>query len=109
MIPQIQDEIRHVTPYCFLPSFHHFAHLFLIDSSILLYFAVYILHSYCFVCLEPAISLHSHHVSLVQWTTRLLPVMRDPRFNHLRETGILLLALSYYISDPDMIDYCSLV
>ncbi len=26
---------------------------------------------------EPAISLHSHHVSLVQWTTCLLPVMRD--------------------------------
>ncbi len=31
-------------------------------------------------CGEPAISLHSHHVSLVQWTTRLLPVMRDPGF-----------------------------
>jgi hypothetical protein len=29
-------------------------------------------------CGEPAISLHSHHVSLVSWTTRLLPVMRDP-------------------------------
>ncbi len=28
-------------------------------------------------CGEPAISLHSHHVSLVQWTTRLLPVKRD--------------------------------
>jgi hypothetical protein len=27
---------------------------------------------------EPAISLNSHHVSLVQWTTRLLPVTRDP-------------------------------
>jgi hypothetical protein len=27
---------------------------------------------------EPAISLHSHHVSLVQWTTCFLPVMRDP-------------------------------
>ncbi len=25
-------------------------------------------------CREPAISLHFHHVSLVQWTTRLLPV-----------------------------------
>ncbi len=23
-------------------------------------------------------SLNSHHVSLVQWTTRLLPVSRDP-------------------------------
>ncbi len=29
-------------------------------------------------CGEPAISLHSDHVSLVQWTTRLLPIMRDP-------------------------------
>jgi hypothetical protein len=28
-------------------------------------------------CGEPAISLHSHHVSLVHWTTRLLPIMRD--------------------------------
>ncbi len=28
-------------------------------------------------CGEPAISLHSHHVSLVQWTTRLIPVTRD--------------------------------
>jgi hypothetical protein len=27
---------------------------------------------------EPAISFHSHHVSLVQWTTRLRPVTRDP-------------------------------
>jgi hypothetical protein len=29
-------------------------------------------------CGEPAISLHSHHVSLVQWTTRFLSVTRDP-------------------------------
>jgi hypothetical protein len=29
-------------------------------------------------CGDPAISLHSYHVSLVQWTTRLLHVMRDP-------------------------------
>jgi hypothetical protein len=29
-------------------------------------------------CEERAISLHLHHVLLVQWTTRLLPVMRDP-------------------------------
>jgi hypothetical protein len=28
-------------------------------------------------CGEPAISLHSHHVSLVQWTTHLLPDTRD--------------------------------
>ncbi len=33
------------------------------------------------VCGETAISLQSHHVSLVQWTTRLLPVMRDPGSN----------------------------
>ncbi len=32
-------------------------------------------------CEEPAISLHSQHVSLVQWTTRLLPVTRDPGSN----------------------------
>jgi hypothetical protein len=32
-------------------------------------------------CGEPAISLHFHHVSLVQWTTRLLPVMRYPDSN----------------------------
>ncbi len=29
-------------------------------------------------CGEPAISQHSYHVSLVQGTTYLLPVMRDP-------------------------------
>jgi hypothetical protein len=29
-------------------------------------------------CGEPAISLYSHTVPLVQWSTRLLPVMRDP-------------------------------
>jgi hypothetical protein len=29
-------------------------------------------------CGELAISLQSHHVSLVQWTTHLLPVTRDP-------------------------------
>jgi hypothetical protein len=29
-------------------------------------------------CREPAISLHSYTVPLVQWSTCLLPVMRDP-------------------------------
>ncbi len=29
-------------------------------------------------CGEPAISLHSYTVLLVQWSTHLLPVMRDP-------------------------------
>ncbi len=71
-------------------------------------------------CGEPAISPHSHHVSLVQWTTRLLPITRDlsskplgglisyliaschkgPGFKspggYFCETGILLLALSRY-------------
>jgi hypothetical protein len=31
-----------------------------------------------FKCGEPAISLHSHAVPLVQWSTGLLPIMRDP-------------------------------
>jgi hypothetical protein len=48
---------------------------------------------------EPAISLHSHHVSLVQRTTCLLPVTRDPDSHpqggtYICETGILQLALS---------------
>ncbi len=29
-------------------------------------------------CREPEISLHSYTVPLVQWSTRLLPIMRDP-------------------------------
>ncbi len=65
-------------------------------------------------CGEPAISLHSHHVSLVQWTNPLLPVTRDlgsnPLGGYLCETGILLLALSRYIGDPYVIDhFCGLV
>ncbi len=48
-------------------------------------------------CIEPAISLHPHHVSLVQWITRLLPNTRDPGSKPLGgilcETGILLLVL----------------
>jgi hypothetical protein len=67
---------------------------------------------YPFACGEPAISLHLHHVSLVQWTTRLLPIMRDPGSiprGYLCGTGIFLLALSHYIGDPDMIDHCGLV
>ncbi len=67
-----------------------------------------------YFCEEPAISLHTHHVLLVQWTTCLLPVMRDPGSNpqggYLSETGILLLALFCYIGDPDVIDhFCGLV
>jgi hypothetical protein len=39
-------------------------------------------------CGEPAISLHSHHVSLVQWTTHLLLVTRDPGSNPLGGTYV---------------------
>jgi hypothetical protein len=31
-----------------------------------------------FIVCKACISLHSHHVSLVQWTTLCLPVTRDP-------------------------------
>ncbi len=64
------------------------------------------------ICGEPAISLHSYTVSLVQWVNALLLVMWDPGSiprGYLCETGILLLALSYYIGDPDVIDHCGLV
>ncbi len=64
-------------------------------------------------------SLQSHfililHVLLVQWTTRLLPFTRDPGSNLQGGTfvkpGFLLLALSRYIGDPDVIDhFCGLV
>ncbi len=68
---------------------------------------------YLVPCGEPAISLHSHHVSMVQWTTRLLPVLgylgSNPLWGTLCETGILLLALSHYIGDPGVIDHCGLV
>jgi hypothetical protein len=55
-------------------------------------------------CGEPAISLHSHHVSLVQLTTRLLPIMRDPGSNpqggYLYEIGISpvsIVSLHYHV------------
>jgi hypothetical protein len=58
-------------------------------------------------------SLHSHHVSLVQWTPCLLPFTRGPGSNpqggYLCETGILLLAMSRYIVDLDVIDPCGLL
>ncbi len=47
-----------------------------INTNILLF--EYVLVHKCLYCGEPAISLHSHHISLVQWTTRLLTIMRDP-------------------------------
>ncbi len=51
-------------------------------------------------------------VPLVQCFTRLLPIMRDLASipgGYLCETGILLLALSRYIGDPEVIDHCGLV
>jgi hypothetical protein len=63
-------------------------------------------------CGESTISLHSHTVSLVQWSTRLLPVMRNPGSI---PRGVLMwnqdspVSLSRYIGDPDVIDHCVLV
>jgi hypothetical protein len=58
-------------------------------------------------------SLQSHHLFLVQWTNPLLPITRDlgsnPLGGYLCETGSLLLALTRYIGDPDVIDHCGLV
>jgi hypothetical protein len=60
-------------------------------------------------CREPAISHDSHHVSLVQWTNLLASRHKGHRFKppggDLYETGILLLALSRYIGDPDVIHH----
>ncbi len=57
-------------------------------------------------------SLHSYTVPLVQWSTRLLPVIgarvQSPG-GYLCETGILLLALFCYICDSNVIDHCGLV
>jgi hypothetical protein len=61
---------------------------------------------------EPAISLYSHHVPLVQWTTRLLPVLRDPisiprgvlMWN--RDSPVSIASLHWY---PNVIDHCGLV
>ncbi len=60
-------------------------------------------------CGEPAISHDSHHVSLVQWTNLFASRHKGHRFKspggYLCETGILMLALSCYIGDPNMIDH----
>jgi hypothetical protein len=63
-------------------------------------------------CGEPAISLHSHTVSLVQWVNPLLPIIRDPGSiprGYFCETGILQFVLSRNIGDYDVIDHCGLV
>jgi hypothetical protein len=58
-------------------------------------------------CGEAAISLHSHHVSLVQWTNPLLPVTRDLGINTL---GGLIWNQDSPVGDPDVIDhFCGLV
>ncbi len=60
-------------------------------------------------CGGPAISLH-YTVLLVQWVNRLLPVKGvsssrpGDAWTH-NGTAFLLLALSSYISDPDVIDH----
>ncbi len=40
--------------------------------------AVWLRAKICGWCADPAISLHSYYVSLVQWITCLHPVIRDP-------------------------------
>ncbi len=65
-----------------------------------------ILRNFTPYCGEPAISLHSYTVPLVQWSTR----HEGPGFNPQGEySRILLLALSHYLGDPDVIDHCGLV
>jgi hypothetical protein len=46
-------------------------------------FGIFVSHIYILrrQCGGPAISLHSHHVSMIQWITCLLPVTRDPGSN----------------------------
>ncbi len=63
-------------------------------------------------CGEPAISLHSYTVPLVQWSTIWFPswgTRVQSLGGYLCETRIPLLALSRYIGDPDVIDHCGLV
>ncbi len=53
-----------------------------------------------------------HTVPLVQWSTRLLlpwGTRVQSSGGYLSRTGILLLALSRYIGDHDVIDHCDLV
>jgi hypothetical protein len=55
-------------------------------------------------CGDPAISHDSHHVSLVQWTTCLLPVTRDTGSNPLgrlmwnRDSPVSVVSLQYFHS-----------
>ncbi len=59
-------------------------YLYRLCSFVLIYLvlAIFLLGPPCprekkIPCQEPAISLHFHHVSPVQWTTHLLPTSRD--------------------------------
>jgi hypothetical protein len=53
-------------------------------------------------CVEPMIPLHSHHVSLVQWTNPSLPVTRDLGLRPLgglmsnRYSPVSVVSLQYY-------------
>jgi hypothetical protein len=63
-------------------------------------------------CGEHAISLHSLTVSLSSGSTlcfQLWGTWVQYPGGYLCETGILLLELSRYIGDPDVIDHCGLV
>jgi hypothetical protein len=64
---------------------------------------------YGWYCGEPAISHDSNHVSLVQWTNLFASRHKGHRLKspggYICETGILLLAMSRYIGDPDVIDH----
>ncbi len=76
--------------YCILLSCFFVAICVLYSLVLLFHHAVYLSPMYCILsffllvainvlyCEAPAISLHSHTVSLVQWVNPLLPVMRDP-------------------------------
>ncbi len=67
----------------------------------------------CRTCNLTAISLHSHHVSLVQWTTRLLPVTREPGSTPLgglvlnRESPVIVDSLLGRYVDIDRLSFLS--
>ncbi len=58
-------------------------------------------------------SLQSHCIyTQFHWSTHLLFGMKDPVQSpggYLRETGILLIVLSWYIGNSDVIDHCGLI
>ncbi len=70
--------MRQILPFLFRDPRVLCQVLYTIFARSLFYASNNILSRQGFACEEPAISLHSHHVLLVQWSARLLPVMRDP-------------------------------